>query len=73
MITKPDPHCPSCKEPMEEGYVLDVGHFNSRQVAQWVKGEPKRGFWKGLKIDVRKQLSAFRCPKCGLVQHYALW
>lgn len=56
---------------MEEGYVLDQGHFNARHVAQWIKGAPKRSFWKGLTISVRRYIVAYRCPKCGLLEHYA--
>lgn len=65
------PKCTRCKEPMEEGYVLDQGHFNSRMVAQWIKGAPKKSFWKGLELGVKRRIMAFRCPKCGLLEQYA--
>lgn len=65
--------CPRCKETMEEGYVLDRGHFDQRRVAQWIKGAPKRSFWKGLTLTVRREIVAYRCPKCGLLEQYAYW
>jgi DNA-directed RNA polymerase subunit RPC12/RpoP len=65
------PKCLRCKEPMEEGYVLDQGHWNARHVAEWIKGAPKRSLWKGLELGVRKQILAYRCPKCGLLEQYA--
>lgn len=65
------PRCARCKESMEEGYVLDQGHWNTRLIAQWVKGAPKKNFWKGLESGVRKQILAYRCPKCGLLEQYA--
>jgi predicted RNA-binding Zn-ribbon protein involved in translation (DUF1610 family) len=40
-------------------------------VAQWIKGAPKKSFWKGLELGVKRSIAAYRCPKCGLLEHYA--
>lgn len=65
------PKCARCKEPMEEGYVLDQGQWSVARVAQWVKGAPKRGGWKGLKLGSTREIMSYRCPKCGLLEQYA--
>ena len=72
-MTADDPTCPYCKVAMEEGFVLDRGHANSRDIAKWVEGEPERGFWVGLKVKGRamRPIESFRCTRCGLLQNYA--
>lgn len=68
------PECPSCKERMLEGYLLDLGHADRRRPSQWVEGSPKKSFWRGLEFDERtkRTVVAFRCPRCGLLREYAL-
>lgn len=59
---------------MEEGYVLDLADTNRRRAASWVEGEPERSFWFGLKTSshAHHSITAYRCPRCGLLQQYAL-
>jgi hypothetical protein len=73
-MSKTEPDCPSCKERMVEGYLLDLAHGHQRHPAQWVEGAPKKSFWMGLDIKGRAQRTvvAFRCPRCGLLREYAL-
>lgn len=58
---------------MEEGFVLDRGHYNAAQnVAQWIEGAPQRGFF-GLKISGHKAraIRTWRCTRCGYLESYA--
>lgn len=73
-MSKPDPRCPQCREAMEEGYVLELADGNRRRVSQWIEGEPEKSFWFGLKTDGHEQhpITAYRCTRCGLLQHYAI-
>ena len=67
------PKCTKCQSPMEEGYTLDLGHGNTRQVAQWVSGPPERSIWMGLKTKGKRQreIHTFRCVNCGFLESYA--
>jgi hypothetical protein len=67
------PKCSKCQTEMEPGYVMDLGHGNTRRPASWVEGEPEKSFWMGTKIAGKKQLQVhtFRCPKCGYLESYA--
>jgi hypothetical protein len=83
--TKPEPKCPTCQGPMERGFVVDFTYpANRALVANWVEGLPTKnsgwarafttGIWGGVDLDGREQreIAAFRCPRCGLLQNYAL-
>lgn len=68
------PACPDCREPMTAGFVIDHTEGGWRAREQWVEGIPEKSFWaSGLKTKNRTVLpvSAFRCPRCGLLRHYA--
>jgi len=54
---------------METGWVLDRGHYNSADVANWVGGPPDVR-WHGLTTEghVKVPLIAFRCRACGYVE-----
>lgn len=58
---------------MEEGFLMDKGHANSRTQQEWVEGEPEPSFWLGLSLKGKDKLrvATYRCPKCGLLQSYA--
>jgi hypothetical protein len=58
---------------MAEGFLLDRGE-SSRGVTQWIEGAPERSFWTGVKLKGRRSLpvSAWRCPRCGLLRFHAL-
>ena len=62
------------RESMEEGFVLDLAHHHRGQVSNWVEGPPEKSFWTGLKIKDKEQhpITSYRCPRCGLLQNYAL-
>ena len=65
--------CIRCNGAMEEGFVLDRGHYNARMVDTWVEGKPETSFWTGLKIDDRQtfEVRTFRCTECGYLENYA--
>ncbi len=69
-----EPNCPYCRERMEEGFVLDRGHANQARLPEWVEGTPERNFWVGIKTKGKEKhtVIAYRCPRCGLLQSYAL-
>ena len=65
--------CIRCEGTMEEGFVLDHGHYNAKMVDTWVEGKPVKSFWSGLKIDDRQtyEVRTFRCTGCGYLENYA--
>ena len=65
--------CLRCEGLMEEGFVLDRGHYNSKMVNTWVEGEPVKSFWSGIKTSDRQQyeVRTFRCVECGYLESYA--
>ena len=58
---------------MDDGFVIDRGHFNVPTPAQWADGAPETSFWRGLKLAGKDVLPVvtYRCPNCGLLQAYA--
>ena len=66
--------CQRCGEPLELGYVLEIGDGNTRSVSQWISGPPERGFMFGLKTRNRRSypVTTFRCTQCGFLESYAL-
>ena len=66
--------CPKCKAAMEEGFILDLGHYNTKTVSQWVEGEPERSIWTGIKTKDREKfkITTYRCAGCGYLESYAL-
>lgn len=68
------PNCPYCRVDMDEGFVIDRGHHNSGDAQTWAKGVPVKHWFFGLRMDKASQKSvrSYRCPKCGLLQDYAL-
>ena len=68
-----EPVCPECSGTMEEGFILDRGHFDSRHIASWIGGRPERSFWSGLKTSGKPNLEVvtYRCTHCGLLKSYA--
>jgi hypothetical protein len=67
------PTCPDCNRRLEEGFLLDRSE-NGRAVARWIEGAPERSVWTGVKLKGRRNLpvSAWRCPRCGLLRFHAL-
>jgi hypothetical protein len=81
MIT-PELKCPTCHDAMQRGFVVDFT-FGGALAANWVEGLPKKttfwsgiwgGAWGGVDLKGRgqREIVAFRCPRCGLLQNYAL-
>ena len=72
-MSKPQPSCPTCRERMVEGFVLDLGHANTRKPTKWIEGTPEFSFWLGIKVKDKKQhvIQSYRCPRCGLLAEYA--
>jgi hypothetical protein len=70
-MPQPDRTCPDCKEPMEAGTVVDYRR-DSAQPSEWVEGRPVSSMWTGrVKNDVRYEVTAYRCGRCGLLKLYA--
>ena len=66
--------CPKCNAAMEEGFILDLGHFDAGTVSQWVEGAPERSIWTGIKTKDREkfQVTTYRCADCGYLESYAI-
>ena len=58
---------------MSEGFVLDLGDYNSRNQQKWVEGPPTRSFWYGIKTEDRDAftVTTYRCERCGYLESYA--
>lgn len=67
-------NCPSCRTDMEEGFLLDRTEANIPGQQEWVEGPPEPSFWMGLKLKGKDRLrvATYRCPRCGLLQSFAL-
>ena len=64
--------CPRCSGTMEPGFVVDES-YGKKVVAKWVAGEPRKGFWTGLKLGAAEQveIATYRCRRCGSLESYA--
>jgi hypothetical protein len=73
-MSRSDRTCPYCKEEMEEGLMLDRGHGNRPIPQEWLEGKPEPSFFVGLKTKNKRKrrVVAYRCPRCGLLQEFAL-
>jgi hypothetical protein len=65
--------CIRCQGQMEEGFILDRGHYNAKMVNTWVEGAPVTSFWSGIKTTDRRcfEVRTFRCAACGYLENYA--
>ena len=64
------PKCNSCGEVMAEGYIPDSGYFY-REV--WVEGRAQWSWSGRLKMTGKRfAVTAYRCPKCGRIETFAL-
>ena len=61
--------CPKCRGQMQPGFIVDEA-YNRTQVSSWTPGEPKKGFF-GVRAKDKKEMKAFRCALCGLLELYA--
>jgi predicted nucleic-acid-binding Zn-ribbon protein len=64
--------CAKCKGAMTEGFIIDFGHYQTKQQQIWVEGEPESSFWSGLKTSNRPafHVGAQRCIECGYLEFY---
>ena len=66
--------CPRCHKTMEPGHIPDLGHGVVAQ-SSWVAGLPQvRRFLGGIRYDKKAlvPMTAYRCPRCGYVELYAM-
>jgi hypothetical protein len=58
---------------MSEGFLVDRGDHNSKNVQEWIEGEPIRSLWRGLQTKGRDiyKVTTFRCDRCGYLESYA--
>ena len=72
------PNCRHCRTAMDEGWVADRGHGNSVTESKWIEGEPHHQRWLGVDWGISTkgkkshEVTVWRCPKCGLLESYAL-
>ena len=73
-MTQPVINCVKCEGFMEEGFIVDRGHYDSTRVETWVEGKPVKSFWTGIKVSDRQQFKVrtFRCANCGYLESYAV-
>lgn len=65
--------CPQCRGTMEEGFLVDRGHYDYVKPSDWIEGTPETSFWTGTKTKGKERhpVVAWRCESCGLLQFYA--
>jgi hypothetical protein len=58
---------------MYEGFILDRGDHNSKNLQKWVEGEPEKSFFLGIRTNDRDKykVSTYRCDRCGYLESYA--
>ena len=79
-MSDPVVNCPDCDRPMEVGCLPEIGDHSTTTVTTFLPGIPPEqkflGLIKtgGIVVDRKKVIpvTAFRCPKCGLLKTYAL-
>ena len=65
--------CAGCGGEMEEGFIIDRGHYGAPGEQKWVEGEPERSIWTGIKTGGRRnfKVMSYRCERCGRLESYA--
>ncbi len=65
-------NCPKCSGQMEQGFVIDNG-YRVPIVSEWTAGAgpPQWSFWTGKIKSVTRQITTYRCTKCGFLESYA--
>lgn len=55
---------------MEQGVIVDRGHYDIRAAAEWAEGVERR--WNGNKATGEtRSIETWRCTRCGLLKSYA--
>lgn len=72
--TPPTPLCTSCRTPTVLGFIPDFAHNSANRVLIWYDQAPEYGLIGNIKRPVAPgyNISAYRCPKCGKLELYAL-
>lgn len=65
--------CPECSGPMEEGFIVDRGHYEYTKPSHWVEGRAESSFWTGTKTKGKDhyRIVTYRCERCGFLKSYA--
>lgn len=66
--------CIRCDGPLEQGFLLDRGHYDVSDQARWASGAPNTSFWRaGAVQDEARTLPVvtFRCTSCGRLESFA--
>lgn len=58
---------------MDAGFVLESVDGGGTTTTKWVRGEPEKSFWLGLKVSDKERvpIRAYRCPSCWLLRLFA--
>lgn len=60
---------------MDDGFVVEHGHYNASNLPFWVEGEIKISFWSGIKTSDGRRTKIIdkvsRCDDCGYLEFYA--
>jgi hypothetical protein len=63
--------CPKCDCPMEQGFIVDMGH-GTRLVSHWARGAPLKSLLFGTWVPADAlPVGTFRCRSCGYLESYA--
>ena len=65
--------CAKCNSGMEEGFLLEKGHYNTLSSEVWVSGSPDEKSFLGMSIKgkITYNVRTFRCTCCGYLESYA--
>jgi predicted nucleic-acid-binding Zn-ribbon protein len=63
--------CPKCKGLMDQGFLLELGDGDRREVTVWIPGSPLSSFWGIKPKDPQIPVGVFRCTSCGFLEFYA--
>ncbi|MCY2960564.1 MAG: hypothetical protein NTY35_10405 [Planctomycetota bacterium] len=78
-MTTKVPNCRNCRSAMDEGWIADQGrHHSTVFEPKWIEGEPHHQRWMGIDWGITTKdakqhaVTTWRCPRCGLLESYAL-
>lgn len=62
--------CRECGGRMERGFVVDTT-YGGNAVSRWLGGAPVKRWW-GLQVKEKdtREITSYRCERCGLLQSY---
>ena len=63
------PSCSKCQGAMEQGVIVDRGHYDIKAAAEWAEGVERR--WYGNKATGEtRSIETWRCTRWGLLESY---